>query len=365
MKKIITVTAAVLSAVIIFSACTTGEGPTDTSTVTSDTPTTTYVTSTTSSETTSATTAETNPEPRYVDHVFNPHVISSIDLMAYGKDYEDDFYRFCDAVLEGADTVRLDDPEFCYACLDTGRYCLPIVSEMVCNIDPETSSLGNGIYRIEYTCDHDEYMKEVGKFKARVEELIERCIHEGDNDLEKAIELYSSEARRLSYDYDAADESIETNRACNPYHSLMEDSGICQEIAGTYAYLLLQAGIDAGTCGSLNGDNSQGHEWTVVRLGGRFYHCDVTFQLDTPDSLRYFGMTDEDRNCEGDWQIDIFNFSGTNKIWHKDIPCEDERFADIRMCDHYELDNGNDMLSCYFLGGPDPYLQYPLEQDSN
>ena len=30
------------------------------------------------------------------------------------------------------------------------------------------------------------------------------------------------------------------------------------------------------------------HEWTIVRLGGTHYHCDVTFQLEVPNNLQFF-----------------------------------------------------------------------------
>ncbi|MBO4578871.1 MAG: transglutaminase domain-containing protein [Clostridiales bacterium] len=358
MKRKHLIPVCIMSAAMLFSACSPNTAPVETSTETTKE----VTVETTIETTTESTTEETIPELKPVDHVFDPHVLSDVYLMAYGEDFEDDFYRFCDAVLSGDDKVALDKPEFYNECIETGRTCLPITSEYIFWQDPKEVSNGDGTYRIEYALPHDEYMAEVAKFKGRVEELIENCIHEGDSELEKAIELYSSEAGRLSYDYDAADESKETNRPCNPYHSLMEDTGICQEIAGTYAYLLLQVGIDAVNCGSLNDDNSQAHEWTVVKLGGKYYHCDVTFQLDTAYSLRYFGMTDDERHLEGSWTLDGFNFGNSNKVWHKDIPCEDTRFEELWMCDHYELDNYNNSLDCFTLSNSNsPYAVFTLD----
>lgn len=363
MKRKLTIPAAIMSAVMLFSGCTANTAPTTAENTTQSETTATYASETTTQATTENT-IETRPELKFVDHEFNPHVLSEIYLMAYGKDFEDDFYRFCDAVLAGEDKVALDKPEYYYDCISAARTCLPITSEYICWQDINDVSNGDGTYRIEYPIPHDEYMEEVARFKGRVEELIENCIHEGDTDLEKIIELYTSEAARLSYDYAAADDTdVEAPvRAINPYHSLMEDSGICQEIAGTYAYLLLQLGIDAVNCGALNDDASESHEWTVVKIGDKHYHCDVTFQLDTSNSLRYFGMTDEQRHNEGNWMIDGFNFGDSNEVWHKDIPCDDTLFEELWMCDYYELDNEKNTISCYTLANAsNPYLVFSLD----
>ena len=134
----------------------------------------------------------------------------------------------------------------------------------------------------------------------------------------------------------------------------MLNRGICQEIAGAYAYLLLQVGVDATTCGGLKKDISSAHEWTVVKIDDKYYHCDVTYQCCTDKhTLQYFGMTDDQREIEGDWLIDKLNFGALNDTWHKDMPIEDTRFEKVWTCTAYDLDRDENMLYCYGVNDGD------------
>ena len=65
--------------------------------------------------------------------------------------------------------------------------------------------------------------------------------------------------------------------------------GICCEIAEAYSYLLLQLGINAATV-----INSK-HEWSIIKLDGKYYHIDPTFGLSDWDNLAFFMMNDEQR----------------------------------------------------------------------
>ena len=70
-------------------------------------------------------------------------------------------------------------------------------------------------------------------------------------------------------------------------------TGICSEISPAYSYLLMQAGVEATI---MIGNN---HEWSYVRIGGRDYHIDPTFVLNSAESLAWFMMTDEQREKDG------------------------------------------------------------------
>ena len=365
MKKLkISLVSAVTAAILLTSCANSPAGSDNTSSSSvSETSITTVATTTTTTTEATTTTTEFTPVP--VKHTFNPHVLSDIYLMAYGEDFKENFFRYCDAVLEGADSVALDKKDYYYQCRDAVRYCLPVADEYVYYMDTKEASNGDGTYKLQYSVPKDEYLSKVSEFKTRIEDLINRACYEGDTPLETAIALYASESERLDYDYssDVVNENG-VSRSCNPYHALMTDNGICQEIAGCYSYLLLQAGIDAATCGALNDDASESHEWSVVKLNGKYYHCDVTFQCSSDkQSLRYFGMSDQRRHLEGNWSIDGFNFAGVNLIWHKDLPLEDETFDPLSTCMFFNIDREKDMLYCYGIGGEskDPYFEMSLK----
>ena len=273
---------------------------------------------------------------RAYDHTFNPHCLSQIYVDKYGKDFEENFYRYCDAVLSGAESVKCDKKEWLPKFRDLSRIYLPIAFRYCYSMDEDITSAGNGEYKLSYGLPKDEYLKKVDEFKARIESLIESACHEGDTPFE-----------RLTYDNAAADTTDPSDSNLCPYRALMTDTGICQEIAGAYAYLLMQVGVDAITCGGLTKDVSASHEWTVVKIDGKYYHCDLTFQLNERATLRYFGMDDKQREIEGDWDMQYNNFGDTNDIWYKDLKLEDKRFEPLWTITSYKIDRENHKLCCY------------------
>ena len=68
------------------------------------------------------------------------------------------------------------------------------------------------------------------------------------------------------------------------------------------------------------------HEWNLVKLGGKWYHCDVTYENGLGGwGLIYFGMTNDERAF--DYPISSFNI--LNSIRGGDVPADDMRFADL------------------------------------
>ena len=63
------------------------------------------------------------------------------------------------------------------------------------------------------------------------------------------------------------------------YNLLVKKYGLCENYARVYAYLLSQVGIysEIVTSGSMS------HEWMMVRLDGKYYHADITWDDPTPD----------------------------------------------------------------------------------
>ncbi len=343
-----------MSIVLVFTACSKAIVPDETSSATTSE----IATQTTTEDTTTETTeiAKTRRVP--LDHTFNPHCLSGIYIDKYGKEFEENYYRYCDAVLAGEESVKLDKDEYLQMSWYISRYCLPIVSQYVCfpGDGVGANKIGEGEYKIEYDAPIDEYLNAVEQFKERVEFLIGSACLEDDTPLEKTIALYKSETYRLDYDTAATEEDFEDAYGYNvsPYRALMLNRGICQEIAGAYAYLLLQVGVDATTCGGLKKDISSAHEWTVVKIDDKYYHCDVTYQCCTDKyTLQYFGMTDDQREIEGDWLMEKLNFGALNDTWHKDLPIEDTRFEKVWTCTAYDLDRDENMLYCYRVNGAD------------
>ena len=105
MNRKLPITAVMLSVLIILSSCGMTTKPSETST-------TSATTSAGSSSAETAITEVSTVEPVHMDHTFNPHCLSQIYVDKYGKDFEENFYRYCDAVLSGAETVKCDKKEW-------------------------------------------------------------------------------------------------------------------------------------------------------------------------------------------------------------------------------------------------------------
>ncbi len=256
---------------------------------------------------------------------FRPHVLSSIYTKAFGEEFRDTFYAFCDAALAGEDSFPCPDTQTWFYVMDAARTCLPVASHyLLMEEDPVQD--GRGL--LTYSLPREEYLKEVSRFSARVTELIRACVAEGDSETERAVSLFCYLARRWTYDTKAAEESIGGDiPTLDPWRILMGDLGICQEAAGAYAYLLLQTGVDAFVTGALTRDASSAHEWTQVCLDGAWYHCDVTYTMGRGDDLSHFGMTDAQREIDGDYPPEYFNVGEFNVFHREDVPAEDDRFS--------------------------------------
>ena len=284
---------------------------------------------------------------------FRPHVLSALLADHFGEAFTQDFYDYCDAVLAGADGFVCREPERWYLISDLARVYFPLGELAQPNPAPaDAADRPDGWIALNYALPREDFLREAERFQTRIAFLLANAdLREGDSDLEIALKLYTSESLRIAYDY-AADEGEPEGFALSPYRALTGDTGICQEIAGAYAYLLMQAGVEAVTCGTLARDASFAHEWTLVRLNGTYYHADVTWQLDAPSGLRHFGETDAGREADN-LDIEYLNIGEINEIWHRDLPMEDETFAPLWPASRYRIEHEAGRILCLDEADPE------------
>ncbi|MBP5655806.1 MAG: transglutaminase domain-containing protein [Clostridiales bacterium] len=299
------------------------------------------------SETTAAPSFETKAP--HEGYNFNPYVLSDMYVESFGEEFKEDYFAFCNAVLTGQDSVALKDKENFDRCRYAIRYCLPVADSYVGYPEADQADNKDGTFKLEYTIPKEEIGPRIDAFIARVEELINSTVEEDDTPLEKTLALYMATATRIDYDYDAveADPNEPSDRTTGPYHAIMEDMGICQEIAGAYAYLLLQVGIDATTCSGLTHDMEWGHEWAIVKVGDKYYHCDPTSQTLEKNNLKYFGMTNAQREKMGDYNPKTFFIGLSNETTDLYLPITDETLKPLWKSKSVKIDREKDMLYCY------------------
>lgn len=106
--------------------------------------------------------------------------------------------------------------------------------------------------------------------------------------------LHDRLAAKISY--------VETSNAHNAYGAIVEGEAVCEGYAEAYQYLLQLAGLQALVVTGQSA--SVGHAWNIVRVDGKYYHVDLTWD-DQPGALyyAYFNKTDsritEDHIIEG------------------------------------------------------------------
>ena len=93
------------------------------------------------------------------------------------------------------------------------------------------------------------------------------------------------------------------------YAAAVTGKAVCEGYAKAMQYLLYRCGIQ---CFTVNGKVQSGnHEWNIVRIGGEYYHLDVTFDDPTGSyelcSHRYFNLTTE-QITENHQIVDSMNY---------------------------------------------------------
>ena len=275
---------------------------------------------------------ETAPEELF-EYTFNPHVISEEYCTVYGDGIEEEFFAFCDAILNNEKTVPCSTPERFHQLLLISNSCFPLAQEL---IDRNQTTVNDGVCHLAFRYDEEETDRIIAAFKEKVTDIITSAVPYEEPDFVKAMELFTAVSKKDRYDESY---TLEDSLNLRSYRAVMTDTGICQEIAAEYIYYLLQTGINAIPCSSLNKDQSEAHEWAAVKLDGKYYHMDPTQAVVYPGSLYFFGMDDVQREYYGDFPPEHYTYAESDKL--KEITANDRTFEKYWLAETYEIDHIN------------------------
>ena len=232
---------------------------------------------------------------------FNPHVYSGKIAERVPQDYWDSFYNLCDALRKGEDTFECTSQEAYNWATDVAVLCdlFPAAGAKIEGKSTDGSpAYENGIGKICYNMPVEDFLKREADFEAMITDILNSTIEKDDSEYERALKLYLYVAKNYVYDNSLIENlSIDENYV---YACFKEKRGQCVNFASVYAYLLLQADIDAVSFRIYEGIC---HAWTYAVIDGKGYHIDTTWalQADGIDGiyLDYFMMSDEDRIIDG------------------------------------------------------------------
>ncbi|MBQ6602876.1 MAG: transglutaminase domain-containing protein [Eubacterium sp.] len=278
---------------------------------------------------------ESEPEPETIcsneegHYSFNPHVFGSRYLEQFGEEKRDAFFAFVDALRNGEDSFPCPDADTAGWC--AGRlqnFFFPVAGSFI-----EAGVWRDGTAQIVYLIPKEEFLQKEQEFEAAITGILNDCLSDDYNDLEKTLALYEYMTMNHVYDREMAGFSLEWMDRQSPYRCLQEKRGICNEIAGLYNYLLLQAGIDSEEMGGAvhySTGLTEGHSWVYVTMNGKSYHIDPTYGLtESRPPLCYFMMTDEIREERDCFPRDTYTLAawGDQTRLHCEFEAADDTFA--------------------------------------
>lgn len=120
----------------------------------------------------------------------------------------------------------------------------------------------------------------------------------GMDELKKALTIHDYIISRMNYAYESDGVTPEDAIwAHNMIGCAEKGKGVCESYAKTYQYLCRLNGLE---CLIVTGVNGENHGWNVVKIGGKWYGVDCTFDETNTDKISYncFGMPVERMNSE-------------------------------------------------------------------
>ena len=144
----------------------------------------------------------------------------------------------------------------------------------------------------------EDFLKRESDFEVLITDILNSTIEKDDTEYERALKLYLYVAKNYVYDYSLIENL--SNDENYVFACFKEKKGQCVNFASVYAYLLLQAGIDAV---SYRIYEDLCHAWTYAVIDGKGYHIDTTWALQADGIegvyLDYFMMSDKERIADG------------------------------------------------------------------
>lgn len=126
----------------------------------------------------------------------------------------------------------------------------------------------------------------------RAKQILEKVIKEGMTDYEKELAIHDFIVTKGEYGY------LKGEKEMDSYHSygiLLEGKGVCNSYSESMQLLLSLAGVESKI---IVGVADNDHSWNLVKLDGKWYHVDTTWDDPVPNEKgrilhNYFNVPDE------------------------------------------------------------------------
>ncbi len=273
------------------------------------------------------------PAAAEIDQI-NPYVIKA-DVRAYMTETDVALYeKLLDGVFARAARVTLSDDYDAnlraFGALQGNPYYF--------FVDSLTFTANHSAVELTYAYTADEQAEMRAYMDGEYLEILNSAITPEMNELDEVLAVYRYFGERIEYDLDWLGAlNMSDDKFLFPeieiYQALKTGKGVCHSYSYLCEFALQQLGVE---CLRVSGDivnSDQGHMWLVLKLNGKFYHIDPTWD-DNGDAegLNYFGLTDAERATSG---IGSYNLSYDGA--YGEIVCDDDSFAAFRGVLNYQF----------------------------
>lgn len=121
-----------------------------------------------------------------------------------------------------------------------------------------------------------EYFAQVDR---KVDEILS-VVSDDMTDLEKAMAVHDYLVLNGEYDYQNYQEGTIPRESYSSAGLFMKGTGVCNAYAYGYQYILTKLGIECNVTSS----DSMNHAWNIIKLDGKYYHVDCTWDDPVPDT---------------------------------------------------------------------------------
>lgn len=277
-------------------------------------------------------------EPTAARSEIDPYVIKA-DVKSYLSEQEIALFQtVIDAIFAQKDTVTLtDDYDSNLRILSAVQY-----SPYYFFVKDTAFTEGHRTIALTYAYDAAEQENMRSFMDSEMLSILNRIICYPDmNELEKTLAVYQYFSEHITYDYTWLENyHLSEEKFMYPdieiYQALSTGKGVCHSYAYLCEFALQQLGVEClRISGTMTDDPEEGHMWIVVKINGDFYHCDPTWEStsDNPGGLRYFGMTDTEREETG-VTIHSTDIDGA----YGEVVCSNPCFSSLRDVSDFSLE---------------------------
>lgn len=199
---------------------------------------------------------------------------------------------------------------------------------------------------IKKKIDKSDAPKTAVKLANKAKHILKKIIDDDMTDYEKELAIHDYIVANGKYGYLSNDDMDQSYCA---YGILVKGKGVCQAYAEATQLLLnlcdIESEIIVGT-GTQTGEN---HAWNLVKLGGKWYQLDATWDDPAPDKegrvlYTYFNITDDEMEKDHAWDTTSYPKATATKYNYytqRGIRFETQKEAIAYMKDAVASDHAN------------------------